>query len=61
MNNPIQRLHFLLDSFKGFDAAHTSENNKEMLVKIDDKVYKLTITDTGEKDLTIDTLKRHLK
>lgn len=61
MNSPIQKLHFLLDSFKGFDAAHTSENDKEMLVKIDDKVYKLTITDTGEKDLTIDTLKRHLK
>lgn len=61
MNSPIQKLHFLLDSFKGFDVAHTSENDKEMLVKIDGQVYKLTITDTGEKDLTIDTLKRHLK
>lgn len=61
MNNPIQRLHFLLNSFKGFEVAHTSENDKEMLLKIDDKVYKLAIADTGEKELTIDTLKRHLK
>ena len=61
MNSPIQRLHFLLNSFKGFEVAHTSENDKEMLLKIDDKVYKLAIADTGEKDLTIDTLKRHLK
>ena len=61
MDNPIHRLHFSLNAFKGFETAHTSENDKEMLVKIDDKVYKLTVTDTGEKDLTINTMKKHLK
>ncbi len=61
MEQPIQRLHIALNMLKGFEPAHTSSNHSEMLVKIDDKVYKLKLEDTGEEKLTADSLRRHLK
>lgn len=61
MQNPIQKLHEAFNLLKGFESAHTSSNQKDFLVKIEDKVYKLSIEELDEKELTVETVEKYLK
>lgn len=44
----IHKLFESLNNLKRFEAGYTSENQNEMLVKFDNKVYKLSLVELGE-------------
>lgn len=61
MSNPIHKLHTSLNMFKGFETAYSSNNSEVMLIKIEGKVYRVKIVDTGEKELSPIVMKKYLR
>lgn len=54
----IHKLHEHLNQLKRFESGYTSANNKSMLVKFDEKIYRVDIKEVGEGEIIdhMDTL-----
>lgn len=51
MQRIISKLHDILNLIKGFEAGYTSSNNKAMLIKNENKVYRIVIEELGEGEV----------
>jgi hypothetical protein len=47
----ISKLYDILNQFKGIEAGYTTKNKNQMIIKFEDKNYKLTIEEVGEGDI----------
>lgn len=60
MIKQIAKLNNVLNMMKDFDAGYTTANKNEMLIKSEGKVFKLTLQEVDETELTSDAIDRQL-
>lgn len=62
MRKAIHEISDNLNRMKGFEAGYTTSNNKEMLITLKNKVYKITIEELEDANngLEIEHIQQYL-
>lgn len=63
MGEKLWRLFEILNMMKGHSAGYSSDSVRQncIFVQIDDKVYKMTLDELDENELTSEVMDKYLK